>query len=135
MGAWRLGGTLALALALRTASAQPVDAPVDVSVDDLLQIEGVASLSNRSVRTKGTLEMSNRLQGQRFGFALRGRFGGQVEIVPVGEVSYEFETDAKRWFGQEVEITGVVSESTDARGHLVLIQFWKYFGPPDRDVN
>ncbi len=102
MGAWRLGGTLALALALRTASAQPADAPVDVSVDDLLQIEGVASLGNRAVRTKGTLEMSNRLQGRRFGFALRGRFGGQVEIVPVGEVSYEFETDAKHWLGQEV---------------------------------
>ena len=135
MGAWRLGGTLALALALRTASAQPADAPVDVSVDDLLQIEGVASLGNRAVRTKGTLEMSNRLQGRRFGFALRGRFGGQVEIVPVGEVSYEFETDAKHWLGQEVQITGGVSESTDARGHLVLIQFWKYLGPPEQDVN
>jgi hypothetical protein len=134
VGGWRLVGTLALGLAIRTASAQPVDAPVDVSVDDLLQIEGVASLASRAARTKGTLEMSNRLQGRRFGFALRGRFGGQVEIVPVGEVSYEFETDAKRWFGQEVQITGSVSESTDARGHIVLIQFWKYLGPPDQDV-
>jgi hypothetical protein len=135
MRVWRLAGTLAVALALRTASVQPVDAPVDVSVDDLLQIEGVASLASRAVRTKGTLEMSNRLQARRLGFALRGRFGGQVEIVPVGEVSYEFETDAKRWFGQEVQITGFVSESTDARGQFVLVRFWKYLGPPERDVN
>ena len=140
MRVWTLAGTLALALASRTASAQPVDAPVDVSVDDLLQIEGVASLANRRVRTTGTLEMSSRvldirLQGQKLGFALRGRLGGQVDIVPVGEVSYEFETDAKRWFGQEVQITGIASEFTDARGHLVQIRFWKYLGPPERKVN
>jgi hypothetical protein len=107
--------------------------PVDVSVDDLIQM-GATAYADRAVRTKGTLEMSNRLQGRRFGFALRGTFGGQIEIMPVADVSYEFETEAKRWFGQEVQITGVVGQSTDTQGALVLIQFWKYLGPPERDI-
>jgi hypothetical protein len=107
--------------------------PVEVSVDDLLQM-GATAYANRAVRTKGTLEMSNRLQGRRFGYALRGTFGGQVEIVAMGEVSFEFETEAKRWFGQEVQITGVVNQSSDTQGTLVLVQFWKYLGPPERDA-
>jgi hypothetical protein len=107
--------------------------PVDVSVDDLIQM-GATAYADRAVRTKGTLEMSNRLQGRRFGFALRGTFGGQIEIMPVADVSFEFETEAKRWFGQEVQITGVVGQSTDTQGALVLIQFWKYLGPPERDI-
>jgi hypothetical protein len=52
----------------------------------------------------------------------------------MGEVSFEFETEAKRWFGQEVQITGVVNQSSDTQGTLVLVQFWKYLGPPERDA-
>jgi hypothetical protein len=110
--------------------------PVEVTVDDLLQM-GATAYANRAVRTKGALEMSNRLQGRTFGFALRGTFGGQIEIVPVAEVSFEWETEAKRWLGQEVQITGVVNESTDTTqgpGRVVLVQFWKYIGPPERDA-
>jgi hypothetical protein len=144
----RLAGTLALALgALGVPSVaapqeeQPAQSqydymygtPVEVSVDDLLNL-GATAYQNRAVRTKGTLEMSNRLQGRMFGFALRGTFGGQIEIIPASEVGYEFETEAKRWFGQEVQITGVVNETSDTQGHLVLVQFWKYLGPPEKDT-
>src|SRR5258708_2390949 len=147
MRAWRLPGTLALALAVPTASTPQEEpsqsrydymygSPVEVTVDDLLQM-GATAYANRAVRTKGALEMSNRLQGRTVGFALRGTFGGQIEIVPVGEVSFEWETEAKRWFGQEVQITGVVTEYTDQTqgpGRVVMVQFWKYIGPPERDA-
>jgi hypothetical protein len=144
MRSWTLAGTLALTLGVPTASAPQEEpsqtrydyqygTPEEVTVDDLLSM-GATAYANRAVRTKGTLEMSNRLQGRMFGYALRGTFGGQVEIVPVGEVSFEFETEAKRWFGKEVQITGVVNQSTDTQGSLVLVQFWKYLGPPEQDV-
>src|SRR5258708_30133477 len=135
MRALRLLGTLALALGVPTVSTPQEEpsqtrydymygTPVEVTVDDLLQ-SGATAYANRAVRTKGTLEMSTRLQGRTFGFALRGTFGGQVEIIPAAEVAYEFETEAKRWFGQEVQITGAVREPTDAPGHPVIIPLWK----------
>src|SRR5258708_18612991 len=138
MRALRLLGTLALAVGVPTVSTPQEEpsqtrydymygTPVEVTVDDLLQ-SGATAYANRAVRTKGTLEMSNRLQGRTFSFGLRGTFGGQVEILPVGEVSFEFETEAKRWFGKEVQITGVVGQSSDPQGQLIIVQFWKYLG-------
>src|SRR5258708_39169399 len=108
MRAWRLAGTLALALAVPTASTpqeEPAQSrydymygsPVEVSVDDLLQM-GATAYANRAVRTKGALEMPNPVQGRTGGYALTGTFGAQLEINPVAKPTFECKTDPHRSF-------------------------------------
>jgi hypothetical protein len=104
--------------------------PVDVSVDDL--IRGDFSYDGRAVRTRGRLEPSQTMGNPIYG--LRGSFGGSLLILPVSEVSFEFEQRARNWVGQELEVTGVfhssgVGTTPQARGGYV--QFWGFVGPPE----
>ena len=111
--------------------------PVDVDLDDLLQSS--AQYERRSIRTKGRLDLSNgSTSGTRGGarYALRGNFGSGARIVPVPEMSREFEDGARHWLGYEIEITGVLVEQSTSTGseqarEPLLIQFWAFIGPED----
>lgn len=103
--------------------------PVDVSLETLLDMP--ESYSGRAVRTRGTLDLIPQ-STQRL-YAL-GTLGQRAIILPVPETQGPFESDAPRWLGREVEITGVVSTGTDAQvgGRVTaIINFWTYYGPPD----
>jgi hypothetical protein len=106
--------------------------PVDASVDDLINTP--TSYAGRAVRTHGMLEMSN--TGRSVTPTLRGTFGGSIFLFPVNEVQFEWEQEAKRWYGKEVEVTGVFNEGTDqSTGQPASrIVFWAYLGPPDKEL-
>jgi hypothetical protein len=128
-------------LVLLTLAASPGAAQVDeyearygqtveVSIDDLLQMP--ESYEGRAVKTRGTLEMQPRAGGQAY--YLRGTFGGHLYVVPLPETQGEFEIEARRWIGREVEVTGVVSMGQDPNSggsRVVYIGIWGFLGPPD----
>lgn len=131
---------LLLAAVAGLAHALPADAQydsyqarygavVEVSIDNLLQMP--ESYVGKAVRTHGELEMLPAIGERRF--SLRGTFGGRVLLFPMQEVASEFETQANRWLGKDVEVTGLVaSGSSPSTGQaMVYIQFWGFLGPPD----
>lgn len=101
---------------------------VEVSVDNLLQMP--ESYAGRAVRTRGQLEM---MPGRtQLTYALRGTFGGYLQLAPVQEVGADWEREARTWTGREVEVTGGVETGQDSNGtQMVYILFWSYLGPPD----
>jgi hypothetical protein len=110
--------------------------PVDVDLDDLAQNPG--QYARRAVRTKGRLDFaSSNVSGARNSgrYALRGNFASAVRIIPVSEISAEFEDGARYWLGHEIEITGVVAEQGNSgiadpsQRESLLIQFWAFIGP------
>jgi len=110
--------------------------PVTVDLDDLIQDPG--QYNQRSVRTSGRLDLSQvtGVGGSRY--ALRGDFGGAIRIVPVPDVSSEFERDARYWLGHEIEVTGIIiadtsSDAASARmqGQTHVFRFWAFVGPED----
>ena len=100
--------------------------PIDVSIDDLLR--GDFGYDGRSVRTTGRLDYGS--AGRDQVHALAGPFGGQLLVLPVSEVAFEFDSEARRWLGRQVEVTGVFhgSRTSSSRPY---IQFWSFSGPPD----
>jgi hypothetical protein len=106
--------------------------PVDASVDDLTQTP--SAYVGRAVRTRGSLEMSN--MNRQVTPSLRGTFGSYILLTPVSEVQFEWDQEAKKWYGKEVEITGVFSEGTDQSTGMRMfgIVFWAYLGPPDKEL-
>jgi len=106
--------------------------PIDASVDDLTNTP--TTYVGRAVRTHGTLEMTN--FSRQVTPALRGTFGSYIFLTPVSEVQFEWEQEAKRWYGKEVEITGVFGEGSDQSTgqHVFHITFWAYLGPPDKEL-
>jgi hypothetical protein len=106
--------------------------PVDVSITDLVQTPG--AYEGRSVRTKGRFSLETMRS-----WSLTDSFGSKVMIAPVNEISAEFEDQARRLFGQDVEVTGVfvglsaneaATQTTTAQG---AIRFWGFFGgEPDQ---
>jgi hypothetical protein len=99
--------------------------PVDVTVDDLINTP--SAYSGRSIRTKGMLEIATgtALTGNSgIQPAFRGSFGAYVLLTPVSDISFEWDQEAKRWYGKEVEVTGVFQSNQ--------IAFWAYIGPPDK---
>ena len=105
--------------------------PVDVSLEDLVNNPG--PYSNRAVRTRGVLEMATLNQGG-IRPALRSTFRHEVLLFPVSEVEFEWDQEHKRWFGEEVELTGVFSEGVDqnTRQRIYQLVFWAYLGPPEK---
>ena len=101
---------------------------IEVSVDNLLQMP--ESYAGRAVRTRGQLEMVPGRTDVRY--ALRGTFGGYLQLVPVQEVGADWEREARTWTGREVEVTGGVETGQDSNGaQMVYVLFWAYLGPPD----
>jgi hypothetical protein len=103
--------------------------PVDVTIETLLMMP--ESYEDRAVRTTGKLEML----GMNDGWALSEHLGARVIIRPVQDLGARFEDDSRRWYGQEMEITGVVSRGTDrqTQGTVPIITFWAYLEPEKRD--
>ncbi len=134
---------LLLVLAAAPASAQmnqyemQFGEPVDVNLSDLLNSPD--SYLDRAVRTHGQLEMGMDL---RTSYRLRDTFGGYLIIIPINDIAYHFEQEARKSFGKEFEITGVfrqrnMASTTDTntdRGAAYSILFWAYLGPPDKDA-
>jgi hypothetical protein len=105
--------------------------PVDVAVDDLVQ-ESVA-YTNRAVKTHGRLELS--YESTQRGYLLRGLLY-QIRIAPVREIATEWEQEAMKMMGRDVEITGVFLEIGSAQQGAQVpygIQFWSYSGPPEKE--
>ena len=102
---------------------------VEVSVDDLLSMP--ESYDGRAVRTRGQLEMGP--PSDRITYALRGTFGGWVYLFPTTEAGPDWEQNARRWMGKEVEVTGAVGRgsSTTTGQQVVYLLLWGYLGPPD----
>jgi hypothetical protein len=101
---------------------------VEVSVDNLLQMP--ESYAGKAVRTRGQLEMVPGRTDVRY--ALRGTFGGYLQLVPVPEVQSDWEREARTFGGREVEVTGGVETGQDTNGQkMVYLLIWAYLGPPD----
>lgn len=100
--------------------------PVDVSINDL--VDNPDSYENRAVRTHGRLDSGGALRT----YSLRDNFNFAVRIVPVPEISSEFDQEALHFFGREVEVTGVFQRGTSLTGSSGAgsITFWRYLGPP-----
>jgi hypothetical protein len=132
----RLASALALCLGLcATAAAQMNEyearygPTIEVSVDSLLDMP--EQYDGRAVRTRGTLELILTGREQRYG--LRGTFGAYLYIFPRQEVAYQFEDQARRWAGKEVEVSGSVAQGQDPQTgqRIVYISIWGFLGPPD----
>ena len=105
--------------------------PVDVAVDDLVQ-ESVA-YTNRAVRTHGRLELS--YETTQRNYLLRGLLY-QIRIAPVREIATEWEQEALKMMGRDVEVTGVfleIGSGQTAQQTPYGIQFWTYTGPPEKE--
>lgn len=111
--------------------------PVEVQIDDLVSVGG-GTYSGRAIRTHGRLEMLIESGASGRAYSLRGSLYA-VRIAPVGEARSDWESEAPRWVGREVEVTGVFQETQMsgsapmANAAMHLIQFWNFLGPPDKD--
>jgi hypothetical protein len=107
--------------------------PADVNVDDL--VNGGAEYNGRAVRTHGRLDLLMDVGSQR-GYTLRGLMH-TIRIAPMREVSYEWEQEAVKMLGRDIDITGVYVEAggqqVQAGQPIGGIQFWKYTGPPEKE--
>jgi len=104
---------------------------VEVSVDNLLQMP--ESYVGKAVRTRGQLEMVPGSAELRY--ALRGTFGGYLQLVPVPEVQADWERESRTFSGREVEVTGGFESTRGANGQTVVyLMIWAYIGPPDEKV-
>jgi hypothetical protein len=106
--------------------------PVDVTVDDLVN-ESTAYVG-RAVRTHGRLDMAMDI-GQR-GYTMRGNIQ-TIRVAPVREMAYEWEQEALKMLGREVEITGVFVEGGGGQvqngSPIHGVQFWNFTGPPEKE--
>lgn len=132
---------LSLCAALTLSVAAPVAAqgsdyearfgpPVDVALDDL--VGGGASYEGRAIRTKGRLEIVD-LGTYAFRTLM---YGQMIRLLPVQEVSFEWEQVARTWIGRDVEIVGVFQSSQASAANsgsqsMFLIQFWRFDGPAE----
>jgi hypothetical protein len=141
MGRRALLGLLLIAGLGTPAAAQigggPVDRyeamfgePVEVSIDDLVNFG--EQYRGRAVRTRGRLEVPVGSRSQYY--ILRDITAGLV-ITPMQEIAFEFESEARKMFGAQVEITGAFDATGQLTGEPVnryIIQFWKFTGPPEK---
>ncbi len=101
--------------------------PVDVTITDLVQTP--SAYENRAVRTKGRFS----LEGLSI-YTLQDSFGSKILVAPVNEIGAEFDNEARRLFGLEVEVTGVFlrTSATDSaanqRAAGGAIRFWSFVG-------
>ena len=111
---------------------QQYGTPVEVALSDLVQ--NGSAYEGRAVRTKGQLELETAQGGRQF--SLRDTFGNRVLLVPVPEISANWDYDALKMAGKEVEVTGVFRSTGQQGGGSLIsggIQFWKFLGPPEED--
>lgn len=133
----RLAAFLALVLAPAAAHAQldreaQYGKPIDVGLSDLAL--NPEQYLQRAVRTKGRLQTSFE---SRDAYTLT-EMGAEALIVPVSDVRTVFDDESRKWMGQDVEITGVVTGNLTSAGTqgraTVVITFWGFTGPDERDT-
>src|SRR5262245_15952938 len=122
-------GTSALAQDVPSTYELRYGEPVDVSLEDLFN--NPEAYEGRAVKTTGHLEPD--VGGGRRSYLLRGG-PARIYVQPVSEVAGNFNFDATRLLGSELQVTGVFSHSSEpsesgTRGVQALIQFWSYLGP------
>lgn len=107
--------------------------PIDVDLTDLAR--DPEQYLERAVRTKGRLQVSFE---SRDSYTLT-ELGAEGLIRPVPDVRTVFDDESRKWLGQEIEITGVVTGNlaSASLGHkgtaTVVIDFWGFTGPDERD--
>ena len=111
----------------RNMYEQRYGAPIDVSLDMLVEMP--ESYQDRSIRTSGNLDYIDR---DVWGL---GRLGLQVLIVPMNDVAARFDSEARRWAGREIEVTGVVSMGDHPLTYkrVPVLNFWAFIGPQEED--
>lgn len=133
----------ALALVSLVAAARPAAAQlndyetmygqtVEVSLDTILEMPEM--YQNKAVRTRGQLDLTP--GSTQLVYSLRGTFGGRLIILPMQEAGFEWEQQARRWTGKDVEVTGAIgigSTSTAISGgqQTVYMRMWGFLGPPE----
>lgn len=104
--------------------------PVDVSISDLAQ--NPSSYENRSVRTRGRLDLD--ASGSFHSYAIRNNFGDRVRVAPVSEVAAAWDAEVLNMIGRDLDVTGVFLQptsqqlSTAGPSGTGTIQFWKFLG-------
>jgi hypothetical protein len=105
--------------------------PIDVSLSDLAL--NPEQYLQRAVRTKGQLQLSF---DNRDAFTLR-EMGAEALIQPMPDVRVAFDDESRKWLGQQIEITGVVTGNLTSVGQsgtsTAVIVFWGFTGPDERD--
>jgi hypothetical protein len=111
--------------------------PVDVSLTDLVNTP--SAYVDKAIRTTGRLSFNASAAGSR-SFVLEESLTLAVRIFPVPGIAPEFENEALRMTGQQVQVTGVFFESASGgssgefgNAPVGVIQFWSYLGPPDKE--
>ncbi len=106
--------------------------PVDVSISDLVQ--NPSSYENRSVRTRGRLELD--AAGSFNSYVIRNNFGDSVRVAPVSEVAAAWGSEVLSMVGRDLDVTGafvpLTSQQLSTSGARAAgtVQFWKFFGEP-----
>ncbi len=104
--------------------------PVEVSISDLAQ--NPSSYENRSVRTRGRLELE--ASGSFHTYAIRNNFGDKVRVAPVSEVAAAWDSEVLTMIGRDLDVTGVFLRATSQQlssagsGGTGTIQFWTFLG-------
>ena len=112
---------------------------VEVTIGDLVRTP--AAYSGRPVRTRGFLELDNSTGSGPTGrvFRLRDSFSYSIVVLPVPELSQQFESESSTYLGREMEVVGLFEETnatnstapmTQASGYVT---FWKFTIVPDRN--
>lgn len=109
--------------------------PVDVSLEDLFNSPEV--YEGRAVRTTGHLEPD--VGGGRRSYLLR-EGGARVYVQPVADVAGNFNFDAARLLGGQLQVVGLFTRSgqpsqSGTRGVAGVIGFWRYLGPRKEPSN
>jgi len=124
----------ALALAAgRPAAAQVSDyemlygRTVEVALDTILEMPEL--YQGKAVRTRGQLDLTP--GSTQLVYSLRGTFGGRLVILPMQEAGAEWEQQARRWVGKDVEVTGAIGSGTSAGQQMVYMNMWGFLGPPE----
>ena len=134
---------VALALAAFVAAARPAAAQVsdyemmygrtaEVALDTILEMPEM--YQNKAVRTRGQLDLTP--GSTQLVYSLRGTFGGRLIILPVQEAGMEWEQQARRWTGKDVEVTGAIGVGTTSAAisggqQTVYMRMWGFLGPPE----
>ncbi len=126
--------TLALVQAVRAQSRYDMYGdPIDVSVQSLA--DNPESYDGRAVRVKGRFDLASNLSQRSY--LLRDGILAQVLIYPVQEIAGQFEDQALKYSGREVEVKGVFKANrssgsgTSGQGIAGAIMFWECIGPPE----
>jgi hypothetical protein len=134
----RLASAFTLTLGFAAAAAAQVSEyearygpTIEVSVDSLIDMP--EQYQGKAVRTRGPFEMVMTGSSTQLQYGLRGTFGGYLYIIPRQEIAFNYEQEARKWGGREVEVSGSIETGRNPNTGMqqTYIYIWGYLGPPD----